>query len=75
MLDSLVSECRKRNITTIYGYYYRTKKNNMVSTLFEQFGFESLSLEENGDSRWKLDTADYTNKNEVIKIKEKEEAV
>lgn len=75
MLDSLVSECRKRNITEIFGYYYKTKKNNMVSRLFEQFGFECLCTEENGDSRWKLDLSEYTNINEVIKIKEREEAI
>lgn len=75
MLDSIVKLCREKNISTIYGYYYKTKKNNMVSTLFEQFGFENISREENGDSRWKLELSEYANKNNVIKVKEREEAI
>ncbi len=68
MMDVLADECRKRGVMTIYGYYYKTKKNGMVSRLYEQFGFENISNEENGDSKWRLETGKYFRKNNVIKI-------
>lgn len=74
MLDSLVRKCRENNIKNIYGYYYKTKKNLMVSRLFEQFGFTQLYENENGDSKWFLDISEYQNKNNVILVKEREEA-
>ena len=70
MLDTLADECRLKNIDTIYGYYYKTKKNNMVSGLYRDFGFENLSLSENGDSVWKLDIKNYKHKNNIIKVNE-----
>jgi FkbH-like protein len=68
MLDTLVSECRKNNISEIYGYYYKTAKNNMVSELFKTFGFERMNINDNGDSVWKLDISEYSQKNHVIKV-------
>jgi len=68
MLDELVKECLKNNISEIFGYYYKTAKNNMVKDLFASFGFEKISAAENGDSVWKLNTADYTPASHVIKV-------
>lgn len=68
MLDELVRKCRENNISEIYGYYYKTAKNNMVSELFKTFGFERISISDNGDSTWKLSVKDYENKNHVIKV-------
>jgi predicted enzyme involved in methoxymalonyl-ACP biosynthesis len=68
MLDELVAKAVEKGIKTIYGYYYKTAKNAMVSALYETFGFENVSREENGDSVWKLDTAGYTNKNRYIAV-------
>ncbi|HBN11624.1 MAG TPA: HAD family hydrolase [Ruminococcus sp.] len=68
MLDELVKECLKNNISEIFGYYYKTAKNNMVKDLFASFGFEKINAAENGDSVWKLNTADYTPSNHVIKV-------
>ena len=67
MLDELVKKCQERGIKRIVGYYYKTPKNNMVSGLYESFGFENVELSENGDSVWQLSTEGYVNKNEVIK--------
>ena len=72
MLDTLVSECRKQNIRTITGYYFKTPKNNMVSELYGDFGFELVKRFENGDSVWKLDISDYHNLNHAIKVNESE---
>lgn len=68
MLDTLVSECRKRSISMIYGYYYPTAKNAMVRNLFGDFGFEQNSVDEQGNSVWSLDITGYENKNKVIKV-------
>ena len=74
MLDSLVRECQQRNINKIYGYYYKTKKNAMVSSLFGQFGFEQLEADESR-SKWKLNLSGYINKNKVIMVEEGEMAI
>lgn len=68
MLDTLVSECKKADISEIYGYYYPTKKNAMVKDLYSGFGFEKISEDENGNTVWRLDTADYKPKCGVIAI-------
>lgn len=73
MLDELVSQCKKRGISKIVGYYYKTAKNSMVSELYGSFGFELMEKAENGDSVWSLDLSCYENKNHVIKIKKESE--
>ena len=40
----------------------------MVKDLFASFGFEKIDAAENGDSVWKLNTADYTPASHVIKV-------
>lgn len=68
MLDTLVSECKKAGITEIFGCYYPTKKNAMVKDLYGSFEFEKISEDENGNTVWRLDTADYKPKCSVIAI-------
>lgn len=69
MLDSLVDICKERGVTELVGYYYKTAKNNMVSNLFETFGF--ILVEQNGnDSVWKLSIENYEHKNKFIEIEE-----
>lgn len=70
MLDELVKKCREREITQIIGYYYKTAKNNMVSKLYETFGFTLTEESETGDSVWSLDLASYEFRNKVIEITE-----
>ena len=72
MLDTLVAECKARNIDTIIGHYYPTAKNGMVKNLFGDFEFEKISEAEDGTTEWKLQTADYVNKNNVIKVNTEE---
>ena len=33
--SELLSKCKERNIDTIKGYYYPTKKNNMVKDFYQ----------------------------------------
>ena len=69
MLDALVCEARKYGIKKLAGYYYKTKKNNMVKSLFADFGFEKLSENENEDTVWELGIEEYENKNKFINVK------
>jgi FkbH-like protein len=68
MLDGLVKRAKEQGIEEIRGYYYPTAKNGMVRELFGTFGFERFSLDEAGNSEWKLSTGGYTDKNRYIKV-------
>lgn len=68
MLDRLAEICISKGISRIYGYYYKTAKNNMVKNLFSDFGFIRISEEENGDSSFVLELNNYQKKNKSIKI-------
>lgn len=67
MLDKLVLRCKENGIENIYGYYYKTAKNSMVKDLFTDFGFETINKTDDSTS-YILKTADYENKNNVIKV-------
>lgn len=67
MLDTLVERCKAAGITEIFGYYYPTKKNGMVASLYESFGFEKIS-DNNGGTVWRLETAGYSKKCGVIAV-------
>ena len=69
MLDRLVEICRKNGISVINGYYYKTAKNAMVKNLFNDFGFEMTSENENGDRTFRMNTDGYENKNKSINVK------
>ena len=71
MMDRLVEKARERNIKTIYGYYYPTLKNKMVSNFYDLQGFELVSTDDEGNKTYKLDISkEYTNKNNVIEVTE-----
>ena len=72
MLDTLVAECKNRNVDTVIGHYYPTAKNGMVKNLFNDFGFEKTFEGEDGTTEWKLSVAGYQNKNKVIKVNTEE---
>ena len=68
MLDTLVEKCREQGVTTIKGYYYPTAKNGMVRELYKFFGFEKISEDEEGNTVWQMNAADYAKRNNVIKV-------
>lgn len=68
MMDALVEKAKARNITKIYGNYYPTAKNAMVKEFYSLHGFERISLDEQGNSKWELVVSDYENKNKYIKV-------
>jgi FkbH-like protein len=67
MLDILIEECRKRNLTEIYGQYKRTAKNNMVANLYGDMGFELIESNET-EGLWKLAINNFNNKELTIQI-------
>lgn len=68
MLDGLAERCLAEGISTLYGYYYPTAKNNMVREFYGQLGFERISEDEAGNTGWKLSLTGYENKNHVIEV-------
>ena len=71
VMDTLASECLKRGVNEIYGYYYPTAKNKMVKDFYGTMGFDKISEDDEGNSVWKfaLDEG-YENKNKVIKVED-----
>ncbi len=68
MMDALAHECLKRKITTMYGYYFKTAKNNMVSNHYGSLGFSQVSSSD-GESVWRLDLSDaYEDKAKFIEV-------
>lgn len=71
MMDAIVKECQKRDITCIRGYYYPTKKNNMVKDLYGELGFEKTNQDCYGNTNWEYKiTPEYSKKNCVIRVEE-----
>lgn len=68
MINRLVEEAKKAGITEIFGYYYPTKKNAMVSKLYEDFGFAEVSSDNDGNTVWKLDVNGWEPKKINIEI-------
>ena len=69
MMDELVSMALKRGVKTIYGYYYPTAKNKMVSDFYITQGFELISEDDEGNKTYRLDIgSNYENKNHVISV-------
>ena len=72
MLDEIVKAAQAQGLQEIIGYYFPTRKNNMVRELFGTFGFTRQSEDAAGNSVWKLEVSGYTPRNTVIKIKEEQ---
>lgn len=68
MMDCLVEEAKRCNISVVRGYYFKTNKNSMVKDFYAKFGFKLISENENNDTVWELNVEDYKNKNKVIKV-------
>jgi len=66
MLDALVEECLKRNVSCIRGYYYKSAKNSMVASLYESFGFTCIKRSDEA-SIWELRINNYKEQNKHIK--------
>jgi len=67
MLDELVRQSKEKGLKEIMGYYYQSEKNNMVSDLYQKFGF-TLKDTNGSNTNWSLNTSDYESKNKLIGI-------
>lgn len=67
MMDELVRQAKASNISTIYGYYFKTAKNAMVKDFYKLHGFECIEMSEES-SRWMISVDDYENRNKVISV-------
>jgi FkbH-like protein len=71
MLDVVADQAKATGIRALRGYYIATKKNGMVSDLYEKLGFVQLSADPGTSaSVWTLFLADYTPRSKHIKILE-----
>ncbi len=71
MMDELVAQCMKKNITQIKGYYYPTAKNAMVREFYALQGFTKEKEDEIGNTVWYYNIdKNYENKNQVIRVNE-----
>jgi FkbH-like protein len=68
MLDELVRLATTRGITEIYGYYFPTAKNAMVSDFYGRMGFHKTSEDAEGNSVWVLSAAGYQKRCNTINV-------
>ena len=69
MMDTLIHECQKKEISMIYGYYYPTAKNGLVKDFYKSMGFDLVSFDDSGNTVWKYCIPEqYENKNMHIDV-------
>jgi len=69
MMDELVLKAESLGVKKIYGYYFKTAKNNMVKDFYDKQGFTKIFEDESGNAKYELDiSSGYENKNRVIKV-------
>lgn len=69
MFDELVRRASALGATTITGAYIKTAKNDMVSALYRDLGFELAGGAEGADSHWTYSVRPtYQDKNSYIKV-------
>ena len=67
IFNDFVRRCKEMGIIEIIGYYNKTKKNNMVSKMYQQFGFV-LIKKNNEDTIWSLKVDEYKKKDSKIQV-------
>jgi len=68
LFDHLVSLCKKKGISTIYGYYIKGKKNFIVKDFYETLGFKKVKSKKT-ENKWEFKiTKKYITKNKMIKV-------
>lgn len=63
MLDALIEQCQKRDITTLTGTYNPTAKNKVVAHLYDELGFTQTNL----PYTWNIQVRGYEHKNHYIR--------
>jgi FkbH-like protein len=70
MLDALVAEAHREDITTILGTYIPTKKNMMVADFYRRIGFEQVDTLADGSITYRLHVSGYRLQNTHIRTEE-----
>jgi FkbH-like protein len=68
MMNALVVQARKNGIECIVGYYYPTGKNKMVKDFYGSMGFEKVSEDNDGNTKWELHVGRYQDREPHMKI-------
>lgn len=68
ILQHLVCEARAAGASELIGRYIPTARNGLVKDHFEKLGFSRLSAEPNGETVWRLDIGQYSDKELPMKI-------
>lgn len=71
MLNALADQAAKLGVVEMIGYYCPTAKNGMVKDFFGTMGFKKISEDMEGNSRWKLCVAGFTEKKTQMKVENK----
>ena len=68
LFDYLINLCKSKGISTIYGYYIKSKKNFIVKDFYKTLGFKKVKGQKNED-KWEFKiTGKHDRKNKIIKI-------
>lgn len=67
MLDTLVAKAALAGCKKLVGYYYPTKKNMMVASLYESFGFAAAGNDGNG-TVWEMPLEGYKRHGKYIDV-------
>lgn len=59
-LENIIKICSERNIASLYGTYKRTKKNDLVSNLYQELGFQELVSTQGEVKTYALEAEKYT---------------
>jgi len=59
ILNELLEEAARRDVSTIYGRYIPTAKNGMVAEHYKKLGFQHIVEEGSNATVWRLDIADH----------------
>ena len=59
IMNNVFERAQQHGLTHVLGEFIPTAKNAMVKDFFVAFGFEKVSQEENGRSRWSLEVSKY----------------
>ena len=73
MMNEAFAIAREKGLARVTGTYVPTAKNGMVKDFYKRFGF-ALVAEENGTTRWSLDTESYRSSQIFIQPAEAETA-
>lgn len=69
MLDELVSRAKCCGVKKLFGYYHPTGKNAIVKDFYAIHGFEKVSEDSAGNTKWSMDiSGDWKNINNVITV-------